>query len=664
MHSEALRPGILLGPYPERARLPANKLDEFVYRNLGLWARLPGALRRRAARFVERVNGMAEELRACDARALAEATAQVRLELHRRGLVDDVTARAFAIIREQADRTLQLRHYDSQLIGGFVMLQGMLAEMATGEGKSLAVTLPAATAALAGIPVHVITVNDYLVTRDSASMAPLFSALGLTVGSVTQQMADAGQRRAAYERDVVYCCNKQLVFDYLRDRVAIGQRRGRLHRVLDPVDAGASPTGPLILKGLAFGIVDEADSVLIDECRTPLILSRTGRSPYPDEVYQQALTLADGLREDLHYSVPAGRHAVVLTGVGQAALAESGRALGDFWNASRRREDLVRQALAARQLFRRDEHYIVRDGKVEIVDANTGRIMPDRSWELGLHQMIETKEHCALTAVRESLARITYQSFFSRYLRLAATTGTAREVAGELWSNYGLQVYVVPNHRPSQRQALPTRIHPTVADKHGDIVERVRRLHQMQRPVLIGTRSVGVSEQLSELLTAAGLTHHLLNARQDAQEANIVVLAGRAGAITIATNMAGRGTDIKLGSGVAVVGGLHVFVTEQNDSRRVDRQLVGRCGRQGDPGSHEAVLSLQDELVAGVLPASLLRVARLLYRTSPRYAPQFAQSLLRIAQRITEHRHATGRRLLLSQDDRLGDTLAFSGSLE
>jgi preprotein translocase subunit SecA len=355
---------------------------------------------------------------------------------------------------------------------------------------------------------------------------------------------------------------------------------------------------------------------------------------------------------------------VTLSNAGRAALHSAVSALAQFWHSARRREDLVRMALVAIHICRRDEHYLVRDGKVQIIDGNTGRILADRSWELGLHQMIEMKEGCPLTQPRESLARITYQRFFRRYLRLGATSGTVREVAAELWDVYHLRVFGVRSHRATRRVDVGRRVHWTLAQKHRDVVERVKRLHRMGRPVLVGTRSVASSEQLSAMLSAAGLEHEVLNARQDQREAQIVALAGEPARITIATNMAGRGTDIKLRNEVLELGGLHVIATELNESRRIDRQLFGRCGRQGDPGSFESVLSFEDNLVA---ESSVRTIVCACAHSSARFARLgrwIAAGLLSIVQRITERKARRVRTLLLSTDQRLARVLSFTGPME
>jgi preprotein translocase subunit SecA len=620
--------------YPEREEPREALPDRILAAGEYFAGRLPG-LRRPLARIVT----------ATPARA-ALSLPELRIRLRREGFTEPLVGEAFALIRAAAERAAGLRHFDVQLIGGWAMLNGMLAEMETGEGKTLTATLAAATAALAGRAVHVITVNDYLAGRDAAAMRPVYEALGLRVGCVVHGL-DPDARRAQYACDVTYCSNKELTFDYLRDRLTLG---GRPRPIADRIDALAGGTrgARLLLRGLQFALVDEADSVLIDEARTPLILSAPARRSGEEAMHRQALDIARRL-EAADWSEEDGR--VELTARGAERLEALARPLGGLWNGPRRRERLAKQALGALHLFQADKHYLVRDGKVQIIDEYTGRLMPDRSWEQGLHQLIEIKEGVAVTGQRETLARISYQRFFRRYLHLAGMTGTAAEVARELWSVYRLRVARVPTNRPVRRRYAPDRAYRSASEKWRAVLESIQQRHAAGQPVLVGTRSVAASEHLAKLLTDAGLPFRLLNARQDADEAEIVAQAGTPGRITVATNMAGRGTDIKLAAGVAERGGLHVICTERHDSRRIDRQLFGRCGRQGDPGSCEAILAVDDDLVATHLKAAT--------RLAP---PDWAgRALIALAQWRAERAHSQARRELLALEDQLGDQLAFSG---
>jgi preprotein translocase subunit SecA len=587
------------------------------------------------------------------------AAAGMRTRLRQHGFVPALVGECFAMVREVADRSLGQRPYDEQMMGGLGLLQGRLVEMATGEGKSLAATLPACTVALAGYPVHVITVNDYLAQRDAEQFAQLYRQLGLSVGFVGQGMPKA-ERRAAYACSVTYCSNKELAFDYLRDRVAISERSSRTHLAVDKL-SGRSRDQELVLRGLYFGIVDEADSVFIDEARTPLILSSIGNAGHQREQCMQALEFASALQPEEHYVVDLAERKVVLLAKGQDRLAELCADVVGIWRSARASEELVTQAIAARILFRRDQQYIVDDGKVKIVDESTGRVMPDRSWERGLHQLIEAKEGCEATAQNETIARLTYQRLFRRYVRLAGMTGTAEEVSREIRAVYGLDVCRIPLHKPAQRRYYPVHVCLTQKDKWERVADAVEREAGLNgRPVLIGTRSVKSSEEISAMLLRRNLAHALLNAKQDELESTIVAQAGQPSRITVATNMAGRGTDIRLAAGVAGCGGMHVILTEYHDSRRVDRQLFGRCARQGDPGSCEAIVSLEDELFEVDARATTRALRSLLTRGTQ--VPSVAFALLRkLAQRNAERRGAAARLNNLSQDRHLDRMLAFSG---
>ncbi len=407
-----------------------------------------------------------------------------------------------------------------------------------------------------------------------------------------------------------------------------------------------------------------ADSVLVEAARTPLIISGVSDTKVEQQIYAQAIEIAKRLDAARDFSIRPRERDVELSGAGKATLAELAAPWGGVWVGPRRREELVRRALSALHLFSRDKHYLVREGKIQIIDEYTGRVMADRSWERGLHQMIEAKEGCDITGQQETLARISYQRFFRRYLRASGMTGTAREVARELWSVYRLPVVSIPPNRPVQRRLLPDRVFVTAAEKWAAIVRTVAEVRATGRPLLIGTRSVAASEHLSELLTAAALPHEVLNARQDQGESRIVAQAGEAGRITVATNMAGRGTDIRLGDDVTERGGLHVIATERHDARRIDRQLFGRAGRQGDPGSCEAVLSLEDEVVSNHLPRAIVRTMRRFAAAGEPLPSTLGRLLVQRAQKAAEGANARVRRDLLRADDQLADMLAFSGRSE
>ena len=654
----ALAPG---RPYAEALEPEPGLLDRIAE---GLAGRLLFPVRdalRDPARALRGILPMVE----CHAAAFAtasDAALRARAEalrplLRRDGAGPALAGECFALVREAAARTLGQRHYETQLLAGWALLQGRLAEMATGEGKTFAATLPAATAALAGLPVHVVTVNDYLAARDAAEMAPLYRFLGLETGVVLQGMA-APARRAAYAQPITYCTNKELAFDYLRDRLALGSGGSALHGALRRIASAGPESAALTLRGLHFAIVDEADSVFIDEARTPLILSAAQGSAEQERLHRQALDLAAALAIGTDFALDAAERSITLTEAGRRRVGESMDHLGGAWSSSRAREDLAVQALSACHLFQNGLHYVVAEGKVVIVDESTGRVMPDRAWERGLHQLIEAKEGCAPTAPRETLTRITYQRLFRRYRLLSGMTGTAAEVAGEIARVYGIRAVRIPHHRPLRRRDSGALLCASCDEKWRLVVARASALVAQGRPVLIGTRSVAASEALSAMLVALAVPHALLNARQDGEEAAVIAAAGQPGRVTVATNMAGRGTDIALGDGVAARGGLHVILTEYHESRRVDRQLSGRCARQGDPGSVETIVSLDDEIFATHAP----RLVALLRRCGPAGRSGFAHRLLRwLAQWSAEGRQAGIRAATLKQDRRLDHLLAFSG---
>jgi preprotein translocase subunit SecA len=650
--------------YPERGEIAQDEwLDRLGVAVTGRISRYARSRPSRIHSIVDRVHRAAARYAGLSPDRLREAASELKRELRRQGLRDEPVAQAFALVRETAEQILGMRHFDEQLIGGWILINGMVAEMHTGEGKTLMASLPACTAALGGIPVHVITVNDYLVERDCELMRPLYEALGLTVAAVTEGM-DHRSRQRAYEADIVYCTNKTVVFDYLRDRILLGASSSSLQLRLEKIYGADARIRRLLLRGLNFAIVDEADSVLVDEARTPLIIS--AEVPSGDEalVARQAIELARQLTVGDDFLILRKERRLALTETGHRRVLELCQVLGGVWSGALRREELVTQALSALHLFYRDEHYLIRDGKIQVVDEFTGRVMADRSWGQGLHQLIETKEGCEITARKETLARISYQRFFRRYRHLSGMSGTAAEVVGELGDVYGLAVVPVPTHRPSQRIQRPDIIFLTEEEKWRCVVDRVSALHAQGAPILLGTRSVATSEVASRMLTERGLTHRVLNAKQDQEEAEIVAQAGELGCITIATNMAGRGTDIKLGPGVAEVGGLHVLLSERHEARRIDRQLAGRCARQGDPGGFEAILSLEDPLILpfkGGWMDSLLR-----HFTRPGMASINAvrQIIIDLAQWRTERSQSKIRRKLLKADREQSDILSFSGRPE
>jgi preprotein translocase subunit SecA len=653
-----------LGLYPERTWEPPNWAEALLGRLREMFNTRSSGRNRTLAQFVRGVENAGQRLAGMsDIELQYQARANSEL-LQREGLTRQHITMAFAVIREASGRTLGMRHHDVQLMAGRVLIDGMLAEMETGEGKTLMASLPAATAALAGIPVHVITVNDYLAARDAEKMAPLYTFLGLTVATVGADMDDAA-RRQAYAADITYCTNKQVAFDYLRDRVQLRNSGGRLSLQAEQLTGNESTLDRVVMRGLCFAIVDEGDSVLVDEAGTPLILTQSGLSSEAEnELYRQATNFAMTLKRDVDFSLDESRRHVGLTKAGAEKITTSTQSLGGQWKLRARREELIEQALSARYLFLRDREYLLRDDAVMIIDDLTGRVMGDRKWERGLHQMIEIKEGCEPSPPNEVLARISYQRFFRRYLHLCGMTGTARETAGELQSVYGLRVRKIPTHQPSQLRHHGDNMFATSDARWQRLVERLGELHREQRPVLVGTRSVGDSEYLGSLLAKAGLPHQVLNARQDEDEAGLVERAGEPGAITIATNMAGRGTDIPLAPGVDQTGGLHVIAAERNAARRIDRQLFGRSARQGAPGSYESILSLEDRVIDHFMPKFMPLIAAR-YGRKPGLLPGWlGKWVANHCQRKSEQQQRLQRRALEKMDEQYGRMLSFSGERE
>jgi preprotein translocase subunit SecA len=663
--SSAEAPSLLAtGLYPEREEPRLGKVDRFAATMGGVFAPW---VRPRADRFrwiIEAVHSHAAHLSGLSDKDLLEHSRNLRPRLRLEGFRPELVSQVFALVREASGRTLGTPHYDSQLIGGLVLLKGMIAEMETGEGKTLTATLAASAVALAGGAVHIITVNDYLAQRDASWMAPIFQSLGLSVGVIHHGMQPEAKKQA-YRADITYCTNKEVAFDYLRDRIVLWERPTPVRLRVERLFGKNSRVSRLLLRGLQFAIVDEADSVLIDEARTPLIISAEGEGGHPPGVYKQAIEIARNLARKEEYSLSESEHHAELTKRGKDRVNAYDWMEVGLRASDEQKEELVRQALSALHLYQKDKQYLVKDGKIQIIDEYTGRLMADRSWERGLHQLIELKEGCEVTVRKETKARISYQRFFRRYLGLSGMTGTASEVGSELWSIYRLRVVTIPPNRAVIRRILPDRVFRSADEKWTAVVKRVIDLHAHDLPVLVGTRSVEASETVSGMMEEAGLPYRVLNARQDKEEAAIISEAGKARNITVATNMAGRGTDIRLDADVVNMGGLYVIATERHDSRRIDRQLFGRCARQGDPGTCEAFVSLEDELLTTYLGRFLQRIATVgLLISENLLGPWIGGILLREAQRKAERLHARARHDLLKMDEQMSDSLAFSGRLE
>jgi preprotein translocase subunit SecA len=610
------------GAYPEQRR--GTSSDARSARQGRLLFLLRHGSSETAARFVQAVREADERVSAIPDSAIGACVRAIAAGLRASDTAFEATTLCFALTRCQARAVLGFDPHDEQIAGAWHLLNGKLVEMETGEGKTVTAVFTAVAQALAGSAVHIITTNDYLAGRDAAEMGPIFERVGLSVGCVKEGM-ESSLRRAAYASAITYVTPKQLMFDYLRDRIELGSKAGcGLRTELEVAMARSAATKGhfFYLRGLQAAIVDEADSVLIDEAVVPLIISRQEAAPDQQLIAERAVGLASELVRGRDFLVTADSRDIVLTPAGRDLLANSAKPIGGVFASQLWREQYILQALMALHLFRRDREYITRDGAVEIVDINTGRTMPDRSWERGLHQMIQAKEGLAVTTPNEAMARISHQDFFCRYHFLCGMSGTIMEVAREIRHTYGLRAVRIPTHRPLRRRSLGVEIHVTAEAKHSAIAERVRQLLTQSRPVLIGTRTVADSEQVSEELTRRAIPHTLLNARHDASEAEIIAAAGRVGAVTVATNMAGRGTDIRVEPQALAVGGLHVIASERHESRRIDRQLFGRTARQGDLGTYEEIVSLEDQLMR-MLPPRLVAVAK--FRLARRLLISFAQ---------------------------------------
>lgn len=531
---------------------------------------------KRCRPIVEKINSLEPEMQKLSSANLQVKTQEFKRRLQKGETLDDILPEAFAVVREASRRVTGMRHFDVQLIGGMVLHRGKIAEMRTGEGKTLVATLPVYLNALTGKGVHVVTVNDYLARRDSEDMGRIYRFLGLSVGLIVHDM-EYPDRKAAYQADITYGTNNEFGFDYLRDNMVVDKDQ-------------------MVQRELHYCIVDEVDSILIDEARTPLIISGPGEKP--TELYNVIAHVVSNMKEGEDYTVDEKQKQVAPT---EAGIAKAERMLGvknlydvehgvDFSHH-------IMCAIRAKALMKRDRDYVVKDGEIIIVDEFTGRLMYGRRFSEGLHQAIEAKEGVKVQRESQTLATITFQNYFRMYHKLAGMTGTAKTEEQEFQKIYGLDVVVVPTNKPMIRIDYPDVIYKTRRAKYKAVVKEIVELHKSGRPVLVGTTSITQSEELSALLKKAGIPHNVLNAKYHEKEAAIVAQAGQMGQVTIATNMAGRGTDIVLGEGVPELGGLHIIGTERHESRRIDNQLRGRCARQGDPGSARFYLSLEDDLM-------------------------------------------------------------------
>ncbi|KQP18681.1 hypothetical protein [Pseudorhodoferax sp. Leaf265] len=677
MNTAALQlptPGMRWGSYPERPEPPGGRSWR---RGLPLpfALRWPGAWRQRA----QAVWDQAARWQVLDDKAFSAMREPVQQQLLRSGLDGAAAAQALAYVAEAARRTQGRQAYVTQLMAALALLRGHLAEMATGEGKSLAAALTAGVAALAGIPVHVLTANDYLVQRDAETFAPLYRLLHLRCAWVGTRH-DEAERRQAYAADVVYVTAREAAFDYLRDRMRHGTGdaplRQRARALAD--HAGAGP----VLRGLCMAVIDEADSILIDEAQMPLVLSREVVDPAARAFLWQAWALSGRLVLGHDFALSGQPARVALLPAGLERLARLAEGLGPLWVNAQHRAETVVTALTARHLLQRDRDYVLVPGdpaqrkkpEIAIVDALSGRIAEGRRWSRGLHGLVALKEGIPMPPESETLLQMTYQRFFRRYHRLCGMSGTLAEGRTELRQLYGCTMLRVPLRLPDRSSAWPLRCYADEAARQRAAVARIQALAASGRPVLVGCDSVAASEAMGAALAAAGVAHQMLHARLDAAEAAIVARAGAHGQVTVATNMAGRGTDIHLDALALAAGGLHVLSCQHNASRRHDRQLSGRAARQGQPGSHETWLVPRPPPAAGTDEAggtgarlsSLYRLLRMLpgrVRADGRAAlpPALLAWALRREQQRTERLQARRRQQLFQQDIRFDASLCFTG---
>ncbi len=644
-------------PFPERNLETKDGLLDRTARSLhgAIAARLlarPADLRSRA----HAVMILETEMAKLALPAITAAATELRRPLRCRTPDPLAVIKAFALVREATWRQFGFRHNPSQLMGGFALLDGRMVEMATGEGKTVTALLAAVVQSLAGRRVHIITANEYLAERDRDGLAPIFDLFDISVGLIRPD-SSREERRTAYACDVTYCTAKDVVFDYLRDRIALGRRRKRAEWLVG-LAFGDTPDN-CVLRGLDCAIIDEADSTLIDEARSPLIISGSTENPVPEEVYEKIYAFAGSLDPQEDFRIEEAARRIALTDRGRAQLDGVADCLPSPWSALKACEHLTTQALQALHLFARDVHYFVVGDKIQIIDDFTGRAMPDRTWSLGLHQFIEFKEGMAISEERRTVAQLTFQRFFPRYRRLSGMSGTVLEVAGEISRVYGLLTIRIPIARPSGLQHRGTRLLPTETAKWAAVAERAAQLAITEkRPVLIGTRSVAASERVSAALSAHGHPHDVLSARQNSDEAIRVRMAGEAGRITIATNIAGRGTDIPVSDQVESRGGLHVILTEFNESRRIDRQLYGRTARKGQAGSCEAIVSLDDDLFRRFIPTIITTAMK---NMPGSVLMRLGEALRHLAQTRAERRSAMLRRIAQEADRGRDQSFAFAG---
>lgn len=647
MHgTQVPRPGPVYGPYPVKTLTRRSSSASIAWLQ-ARWQAPPFPSYWRNRRFLKEVRQARHEWGELDPKTQAHRLVAMRVKLGTQGFDTPLAAQSFGVISWAVHQHMGFELHDVQLLAAWWMLGQRLVEMATGEGKTLTVLLTAATAAMAGVPVHVLTANDYLARRDAQQLEPIYAMLGLRVAYVTAS-SQPDERRQAYLADVVHVTAKEVAFDHLRDRAA----------------RAVGDTSGLVLRGLCMAVIDEADGILIDEACTPLILACPSDLRQADQRYRVSLFLARQLKLNDDFVCTEGMQ-IKLTDTGQQRLAKLTTTMQGEWQWRKYRHSQVMMALQAIHVFRKDVHYLVRDNAIHIIDETTGRLAVGRSWSRGLHQMIAIKESVPPVAENETLSQASYQTLFPRYLRLAGLSGTLFEDRDEMLRIYSLPVCKVPLRVPSRRLIKPVRVCATAKQKWDMVAAHAKAESVKGRPVLIGTDTVADSDAISAVLTALGLPHQLLNARQDEEqgdeEREVVSQAGEAGRVTVATHMAGRGTDVHLSDVALANGGLHVINTNLNRSRRIDRQLMGRCARQGTPGSCETLLSWDDAAWAEHASSGWLKHAVALARSGWGGRP-FARWLCGHVQAQAEVRARRRRWAMLQTETAMAKQLAMAGS--
>lgn len=617
----------------------------------------------RAALMIEKIRYHEKQIGTLSDEKLLEKSMELRGKARGKWNLDKLLPEAFGLVSVSIQRVLGIRPFDVQLAAGTVMHFGGLVELATGEGKTVSASAPAFLNALSGKGCHVTTVNDYLAKRDAEWIGPVYKKLGMTVGVLQQKMEDH-DRIAAYKADLTYGTAAEFGFDFLRDRLKVRGGQAQTAPFWAPWTGSAGRMDPRVQRTLHYAIVDEADSIFVDEAKTPLIIANATRPAEPEEqvVYKWADKLARDMKRDEHFLMNAKKDKIELTDAGKHLVRYSNPPTGKYAKAMDKLLEAVERALHSHYRFMRDHHYMVNsEKKIVIIDEGTGRPMPDRHWRDGLHQAVEAKEGVQINMASSHAAQITFQNFFRLYDKLAGMSGTLLPNFWELRKVYRRWTTKVPTNKPTKRQVLPDAIFPTEAAKFDAVVQTTQQMLQAGRPVLIGTRTVEASKKVSQRLTALGIPHQVLNAEQNEGEADIVSRAGQPGTVTVATNMAGRGTDIKLGPGIAEKGGLHVIGTERHEAERIDRQLIGRAGRQGDPGSAQFMLSLEDQLLEGLGVAKQRELEELGKAGGSRDWNAFAP-LFRVAQRRVEARHYRQRLDLMNYDKQRQEMLQDLGA--